>query len=74
MENSNRIMKSGRQRERERERERSVPNVEEIRSVAHLEVEVNGIDERAVSADVEAVDPRVREPWPRRQRQRRLRR
>ena len=48
--------------------------MEEIRSVAHLEVEVNGIDERAVSADVEAVDPRVRQPRPRRQRQRRLRR
>lgn len=45
-----------------------VPNVEEIRNVAHLEVEVDGIDEGAVGADVEAVDPRVRQSRPRRRR------
>ena len=42
--------------------------MEEIGDVRQVEVEVEGVEEGSVGVDVEAVDPRVRQPGPWRRR------
>ena len=51
---------------------RSVPNVEEFRNIAHLEIKVNSVKEGAVGVNVEPIDPGVRQPRSGRLRNRRF--